>query len=55
MRSFFSLLALIGLASAVPAVAQVYPTPGEQSPRIQTVAWEPGQSVVLTALPYHNS
>jgi len=51
MRSFFSLLVLIGLASAMPAIAQVYPTPGEQTPRIQTVAWAPGQSVVLTALP----
>ncbi len=45
---------LIGLAailSASSVSAQTFPTPGKESPRIQTVRWSLGQPIVLTALP----
>ena len=46
-------LAFIALASlmAAPLYAQVYPTLGSETPRIQTVSHSPGQRIVLTALP----
>lgn len=47
-------LALIpaGVALIVsPLAAQVFPTPGNDTPRVQSVAWDDGQSIVLTALP----
>lgn len=31
--------------------AQVFPTPGTETPRIQTVQFSPGEPIVLTALP----
>ncbi|QUL36887.1 TrbG/VirB9 family P-type conjugative transfer protein [Erythrobacter sp. JK5] len=43
-------LALAAVCAA-PASAQVFPMPGHDSPRIQTVAWQPGEPIVLTALP----
>lgn len=49
MRSL-AVLALI-LAPIWVASAQVFPMPGPQSPRIQTVQWISGQPIVLTALP----
>lgn len=37
--------------AASPVAAQVYPTLGRDTPRIQSVEWRDGQSIVLTALP----
>ncbi|MEP3050465.1 MAG: TrbG/VirB9 family P-type conjugative transfer protein [Erythrobacter sp.] len=42
---------LIIAAFAGPVQAEIVPMPGIESPRIQTVAWEPGERVLLTALP----
>ena len=39
------------LTCAVPLVAQVFPTPGAETPRIQSAQWRPGEQLVLTALP----
>jgi type IV secretion system protein VirB9 len=39
------------LAAGAPLMAQVFPMPGPETPRIQTAEWRPGQPVVLTALP----
>lgn len=32
-------------------MAQVFPTPGPETPRIQSAEWRPGEPLVLTALP----
>ena len=49
------MIRIIGLSLAcliaVPAAADVYPTPGPDNPRIQSAQWQPGERVVLTALP----
>lgn len=42
---------LPALMLAPPLSAQVLPEPGATSPRIQTVRWEDGQTIQLTALP----
>lgn len=42
---------LLLIAASTAGHAQVYPTPGAETPRIQTVQWRPGEPVVLTALP----
>ncbi|GMN04114.1 TrbG/VirB9 family P-type conjugative transfer protein [Erythrobacter sp. MTPC3] len=34
-----------------PLAAQIFPTPGQDTPRIQTVQWRSGEAIVLTALP----
>ena len=47
-RSVFFSLALIAASSTS---AQVYPTLSQDSPRIQSVVWQPGQPIALTALP----
>lgn len=39
------------LACGVPLVAQTFPTPGPETPRIQSAEWRPGEQLVLTALP----
>jgi type IV secretion system protein VirB9 len=39
------------LASGFPVAAQVFPTPGAETPRIQTAEYHPGEPLVLTALP----
>lgn len=49
MRWHITLLAMLILVS--PATAQVLPTPSYDNPRLQSVRYEPGQSVALTALP----
>lgn len=49
MRGTVTSLTLAVLA--VPVAAQVFPTPGLDSPRIQSVAWQPSATIVLTALP----
>ncbi len=45
------LLGIIAVAGATSAFAQVFPTPGGETPRVQTVQWASGQFIVLTALP----
>ncbi len=39
------------LLFALPAIAQILPDPGPTNPRLQTVAWQNGQRIILTALP----
>jgi type IV secretion system protein VirB9 len=46
----FAVSGLIALL-AQPVSAQIYPTPGTESPRVQTVQWATGGPIVLTALP----
>jgi type IV secretion system protein VirB9 len=46
-----SVAGLALLAFGVPVAAQVFPTPGPETPRIQTADWRPGETLVLTALP----
>ncbi len=43
--------AIAPLLLATPLAAQVYPSPSAQSPRIQEVTWQQGQSYSLTVLP----
>ena len=31
--------------------AQIFPTPGPETPRVQSVQWVDGQAIVLTAMP----
>lgn len=38
-------------AVSTPVVAQIVPEPGTPNPRIQTVRWQDGQTIQLTALP----
>ena len=42
-------VALLGIGA--PIMAQVFPTPGPETPRIQSAEWRPGEPLVLTALP----
>lgn len=46
-----TVLCALTFFSAISTAAQVMPTPGQESPRIQTVRWVPEQAIVLTALP----
>lgn len=46
-----SVTGLALLACGVPLVAQTFPTPGPETPRIQSAQWRPGEQLVLTALP----
>jgi type IV secretion system protein VirB9 len=39
------------LLFALPATAQILPDPGPTNPRMQTVTWQNGQRIILTALP----
>ncbi|GAA3786325.1 hypothetical protein GCM10022600_02540 [Qipengyuania pelagi] len=39
------------LLFALPATAQILPDPGPTNPRLQTVTWQNGQRIILTALP----
>lgn len=39
------------LVLAAPALADVFPSPGSDNPRVQSAAWVEGEKVVLTALP----
>lgn len=48
MKQFVPLMLL---TLCTPAWAQVFPSPTEESPRIQSVDWQAGQTIVLTALP----
>jgi type IV secretion system protein VirB9 len=45
------LLLLLFLGAATPASAQVQPQPGSGDPRLQTVAYDPGQVVQLVGTP----
>lgn len=45
----FIAMALLGIGA--PLMAQVFPTPGPETPRIQSAEWRPGEPLVLTALP----
>ncbi len=45
------LIALATLIISSSLSAQTFPTPGRDSPRIQSVQWVSGQAIVLTALP----
>lgn len=36
---------------STPLVAEIIPEPGDATPRIQTVRWQPGETIQLTALP----
>ena len=49
MRALTALMLALAPASAVSA--QIFPMPGRETPRIQTVQWAAGQPIVLTALP----
>jgi type IV secretion system protein VirB9 len=42
---------LAALTPVSPVAAQVLPEPGPANPRLQTVRWENGQTIQLTALP----
>ena len=45
----FITMALLGMGA--PLLAQMVPTPGPETPRIQSAEWLPGEPLVLTALP----
>jgi len=45
----FITMALLGMGA--PLMAQVFPIPGPDTPRIQSAEWRPGEPLVLTALP----
>lgn len=49
MRTLLVAPALLALST--PLLAQVFPMPGPETPRIQTADWRPGEALVLTALP----
>lgn len=49
MRILLAAASLVALGS--PLLAQVFPMPGPETPRIQTADWRPGEALVLTALP----
>ncbi len=51
IRRCASMLPIAALLWALPAAGQIYPTPGGETPRIQTAVWKPNEDVVLTALP----
>ncbi|MGH8473220.1 MAG: TrbG/VirB9 family P-type conjugative transfer protein [Gammaproteobacteria bacterium] len=36
---------------AAPLAAQIIPEPSAESPRVQTIRWQEGQTIMLTALP----
>lgn len=44
-------LALLALAAAGPAAAQLVPQPEADNPRVQRVVWQAGETIMLTALP----
>jgi type IV secretion system protein VirB9 len=46
-----SLASLALLTVGAPLAAQIFPTPGPETPRIQSAQWRPGEPLVLTALP----
>jgi type IV secretion system protein VirB9 len=46
-----SLTCLALLTVGAPLAAQVFPTPGPETPRIQSAPWRAGEPLVLTALP----
>jgi type IV secretion system protein VirB9 len=46
-----SLACLALLTARAPLAAQVFPTPGPETPRIQSAPWRAGEPLVLTALP----
>ncbi|MGB3470386.1 MAG: TrbG/VirB9 family P-type conjugative transfer protein [Erythrobacter sp.] len=50
MRSL-AVISALAVVLALPLEAQVFPTLGRDTPRIQSVVWKPGQRVILTALP----
>jgi type IV secretion system protein VirB9 len=39
------------LATGLPAHGQTFPTPGDETPRVQTAEWRDRQTIVLIALP----
>ena len=45
------LLPLLAVLAAVPAAAQIAPTPSFEDPRLQTVSFEPGQAIRLVVFP----
>jgi type IV secretion system protein VirB9 len=49
IRASLTCLALLILEA--PLAAQVFPTPGPDTPRIQSAQWRAGEQLVLTALP----
>ncbi len=54
IRWLATMLPITALLCAAPLAAQIYPTPGAETPRVQTVVWQPNEDVVLTALPQSN-
>jgi type IV secretion system protein VirB9 len=46
-----SLACLALLTVGAPLAAQAFPTPGPETPRIQSAQWRSGEQLVLTALP----
>lgn len=44
-------IGLFVFTQTTTAVAQIYPIPGNESPRVQSVQWLAGEPVLLTALP----
>ena len=46
-----SVLALAVVLLCAPLAAEIIPEPGTDNPRIQTVRWQPGETIQLTALP----
>lgn len=51
MKLAAALGALLALTAATAAVAQAIPRPSLDNPRLQTVTYEEGESIALTALP----
>ena len=46
-----ALACFLALCVSSAGSAQIFPMPGAETPRIQTVIWQSGQRIVLTALP----
>lgn len=49
MKIALGLVLTVGLS--LPATAQIYPEPAPDNPRLQTIAYDPAQPVVITMLP----
>ena len=51
MILWFASTLLLATILAAPLAAQTFPSPGLETPRIQTATWDEGETIVLTALP----
>lgn len=51
MKALASLAMATALSCSSPVIAEILPQPGPANPRLQTVRWQPGETVLLTTMP----